>query len=193
VVRWLSINDGRFINRDYLGWGSGIGADVKPGWFGWVKDDIAFNFQGGDGVGYYISDVGGALSTNYMFAPATAAQAATVRARTNWAFGGHGSYQHWWTDNLRSTVDYSIVHTDVSSTLTGAQRVPGTAAGAPASFVTGQNNASNKEIQSVHVNLIWSPVAFVDMGVEYMWGKRKVVSNITGESNSLQAVMRVKF
>jgi hypothetical protein len=31
------------------------------------------------------------------------------------------------------------------------------------------------------------------MGVEYMWGKRKVVSNITGESNSLQAVMRVKF
>ena len=193
AVRWLSINDGRFVNRDYLGWGTGIGADVKPGWFGWAKDDIAFGFHGGDGIGYYISDAAGALSTNYMFAPATAAQAATVRARTNWVFGGHLSYQHWWTSNLRSTADYSIVHTDVSSILTGAQRVPGTAAGAPASFVTGQNNASNKEIQSVHVNLIWSPVAFVDMGVEYMHAKRKVVSNITGESNSLQAVMRVKF
>ena len=193
AVRFLSINDGRFVHKDFVGWGTGIGADVKPGWFGWAKDDIAFNFQGGDGIGHYISDAAGALSTNYMFAPATAAQAATVRARTNWTFGGHLSYQHWWAPTLRSTVDYSITHTDVSSILTGAQRVPGTAAGAPASFVTGQNNSSNKELQLVHVNLLWNPVPFVDTGVEYTWGKRKVVSNITGEENVLLGVFRVKF
>ena len=41
---------------------------------------------------------------------------------------------------------------------------------------------SNKQLQTAHVNLIWSPVAFIDTGVEYIWGQRQTVANIKGTS-----------
>src|SRR5206468_12547012 len=31
---------------------------------------------------------------------------------------------------------------------------------------------ANKELSLVHLNLIWSPVAFVDLGIEGAWGHR---------------------
>jgi hypothetical protein len=41
--------------------------------------------------------------------------------------------------------------------------------------------------------LIWSPVAFIDTGIEYMWGQRKVVANIYGTEQALIGKFRVKF
>ena len=46
---------------------------------------------------------------------------------------------------------------------------------------------------TAHVNLIWSPVAFIDTGVEYMWGQREVVANIKGTEQALIGMFRVKF
>ena len=46
---------------------------------------------------------------------------------------------------------------------------------------------------TVHGNLIWSPVAFIDTGVEYVWGQRKVVANIYGEEQAFIGKVRVKF
>jgi hypothetical protein len=49
-------------------------------------------------------------------------------------------------------------------------------------------------LQTAHVNLIWSPVAFIDAGVEYFWGQRVVAaSNIKGEAQTLIGKFRVKF
>ena len=52
---------------------------------------------------------------------------------------------------------------------------------------------SNKQLQSAAVNLIWSPVAFVDVGLEYFWGQREVVANIYGTEQTLVGKFRVKF
>ncbi len=35
--------------------------------------------------------------------------------------------------------------------------------------------SANKELQTAHANLIWNPVSFVTIGIEYMWGQRSVV------------------
>jgi hypothetical protein len=43
------------------------------------------------------------------------------------------------------------------------------------------------------INLIWSPVAFVDTGIEYTWGQRLVLANIRGSEQALVGVFRVKF
>ncbi len=52
---------------------------------------------------------------------------------------------------------------------------------------------SNKQLQTAHVNLIWSPVAFIDAGVEYFWGQRQTVANIKGNQQTLIGKFRVKF
>lgn len=188
LVRELSINDGKRINKDYLGYGIGFGVDVKPGWFGWTKDNFTSNFTWGQGAGYYIADSAAALATNYATnaAAATAAGAASVRAKLSTNFGGHLGYQHWWLSNLRSTADFSIVHTDLDSNLINTPAI-----GAP---VAGSTRASaNKELVTGVFNLIWSPVAFVDIGAEYVWGHRVVVNNTKGDAHSVEGVMRVKF
>jgi hypothetical protein len=51
----------------------------------------------------------------------------------------------------------------------------------------------NKQLQTVHVNVIWSPVAFLDTGVEYIWGQREVLANIYGTQQALIGKFRVKF
>jgi hypothetical protein len=42
-------------------------------------------------------------------------------------------------------------------------------------------------------NLVWNPVAFITTGVEYMYGKRIVVSNAKGQEQVLIGKFRVAF
>ena len=83
-------------------------------------------------------------------------------------------YQHWWTENLRSTLEASGLWNTVNTNL-----VPGT------NF--------NKLLSTTHGNLIWSPVAFVDIGGEFAWGHRVTGANFKGDAYTLQGSMRVRF
>src|SRR5271156_3512617 len=64
------INDGRFVDRTYVGYGGHFSGDVHPfpdsAPFGlpgaWAKDDILFSFIAGEGIGNYSS---GGLSTQF--------------------------------------------------------------------------------------------------------------------------------
>src|SRR5205085_2228513 len=68
VVRpTLQVKDGLFVNRSFVGYGVHFSGDVKPGWFGWDKDYITFQFNWGDGIGRYIAgnSTEFSLITNY--------------------------------------------------------------------------------------------------------------------------------
>ena len=39
---------------------------------------------------------------------------------------------------------------------------------------------------SVHVNMIYSPVAKLDFGVEYIWANREIESGLDGDLNRFQ-------
>ena len=52
-----------------------------------------------------------------------------------------------------------------------------------------QATNANKQVITSHVNLIWSPVAFIDTGIEYMWGQRQVVANIYGTEQALIGIV----
>ena len=99
-----------------------------------------------------------------------------VSATTIVSWGAKIGYQHWWTPTLRSTVDFSINHSDVPAFIGAAGRA-----------------AVNKELSLAHVNLIWSPVAFVDVGIEGAWGHRVVVSNLKGDAYTLQSALKFRF
>jgi len=51
----------------------------------------------------------------------------------------------------------------------------------------------NKELSLAHANLIWSPVAFVDIGIEGGWGHRVVATNLKGDMWALQTALRFRF
>jgi hypothetical protein len=185
----MRFNDGHFIDRTYLGYGGHFAGDVKPGWFGWAKDDFLFSFVAGEGIGSYTA--GGwsnlaAVSSNFTVATACATPtpgclggnaASNVLFRTNFAYSANGGYQHWWTPNLRSTIAAGVAHQDLDSRLIG-----------PA-----QASTFTKEQWNAFVNLVWNPVAFVTTGVQYMYGKRIVVANGKGNESVIIGKWRVAF
>ena len=161
-----------------FGYGGGVSGDIKPQWFGWGKDDIQWQFTVGNGIGRYLneSDDGG-LATNYLVMPTSAAMATNIIVRPIFEAGGSAGYQHWWLPNLRSNLTFGISHEAIPSQLIGPIEA---------------TNA-NKQVITSHINLIWSPVAFIDTGIEYMWGQRQVVANIYGTEQALIGKFRVKF
>ncbi|HEX3410244.1 MAG TPA: DcaP family trimeric outer membrane transporter [Stellaceae bacterium] len=179
VVRpTLTVNDGHFIDKSFVGGGGGVSGDVKPGWFGWEKDDFVWQFTVGNGLGRYLNDgSGAALATNFLSPPATAAAAASILVRPVSEFGYQLGYQHFWLTNLRSTVVYGYSYFGYPSQLIG-----------PTQMIV-----SNKQVQTAHANLIWSPVAFIDAGIEYTWGQRQTVADLKGQQQALIGKVRVKF
>ncbi|HTV46248.1 MAG TPA: DcaP family trimeric outer membrane transporter [Stellaceae bacterium] len=189
LINFPDVEDGTYINEHFIGYGGHFAGDVHPNWFGWGKDDFLFSFVAGTGIGNYLS---GGESTLYELASNDTVTTACATPRPGCTggfaasnilfkpisgFSTQGGYQHWWTPNLRSTVAIGESQQYVSSQLIG-----------PA-----EANQANKILWNGFVNLVWNPVAFITTGVEYMYGKRVVVSNATGSENVLIAKWRVAF
>ncbi len=191
VVRpGLQFKDGAFVNRDFVGWGIHFGGDVKPGWFGWAKDDITFQFTYGSALGRYLNSGNNfALVSNYPAAatPASAAAAANVLINPTVSWGGAVAYAHWWMPNLRSNITFGIMEHDVSS------RAAGCNAFSAAALAGTGNCGLNKSVMTAHANIIWNPVPFVDVGLEYMYGHRVALSSLKGDENVLISKFGVKF
>ena len=191
----LQVKDGLFVDRTYTGYGVHFGGDVKPHWFGWDRDYITFNFTWGDGIGRYL---GGntsefALVTNYPTAAiGTLALSKALRARTTVSWGGNTSYQHRWTPTLRSNIAFGIQHHDITDV--GLGSALGAVCATRVAALAGAGGCGlNKELITSEVNLIWNPVPFADIGIEYVWGHRLVLSNLKGDVNGVITRFRVNF
>jgi Porin subfamily len=204
----LQFKDGVFIDKTLSGYGGHIGGDVKPGWFGWAKDDITFHVEGGENLGRYIGGNSSEFDivSNYpAVAPPTAALARAVVLRSSFTFGANTSYTHYWLDNLRSYAAVGILHHDIPRNLrtipvsatgvvgasTGVS--PVCAAGTAAAFTGAGGCGLNKELVSATFGTVWSPVSFVDLGAEYAWGHRLVLSGLKGDVNALVGRFTVRF
>ena len=93
-----------------------------------------------------------------------------IRLPKQW--GWFAAYRHYWFDQLRSNLVLS----------TAGESNP---ADAPAN--------TNKSTASAHVNLIWSPVANSDFGVEYIYADRKTEDGLKGHLNRVQASAKYAF
>ena len=82
------------------------------------------------------------------------------------------AYRHFWTPTLRSTVALSGV---------GSSSPVGTA------------GTVNRNAESAHLNLIWSPIARTNLGVEYIFGRREIQSGETGSLNRVQVSAQYSF
>jgi hypothetical protein len=78
---------------------------------------------------------------------------------------------------VRSNLSFGERHEDYHAALIGAA----------------QSDVADKNLITAHANLIWSPVAFADVGLEYLWGQRQVVNNQRGNLNSILTRFRMRF
>ena len=65
--------------------------------------------------------------------------------------------------------------------------------GAGESNPAGTPGTTNKAAQSIHANLIWTPVANSDLGVEYIHATRKTEDGQSGHLNRIQASAKYAF
>jgi len=208
VLRDLELQDGRFISKEYIGYGGGFSGNVHPAWFGWTKDNLGFQAWAGEGLGHSEGNWTGnstnttqALASNFglVGAGCTAAGAgcygnvgagalgnskansALVRATTVTAFGGEVNYQHWWTPTLRSNVTFGMANQQLPKRLI-----------APFG-ATGANFGYNTELATAHLNLVWSPVAFINTGFEYTYGHRFTTWHQRGDGHVVDFHFLVRF
>jgi hypothetical protein len=87
-------------------------------------------------------------------------------------WGFFAAYRHFWSDTLRSSLVLSMASENIAS-------------GAPAN--------TNRSTRSAHANLIWSPVAKADIGVEYIRADRENEDGLKGHVDRLQASAKYTF
>lgn len=155
VARNFNYNVGNQFNDNTWGGGGHIGVTVKT----WGKDTIGAVFNGGKGLGRYLNG----STEDYYVTGATPGAAPTVASstiKTVSAYGGWGSYTHYWADNLRSNI------------IGGAQTMD-----IPVAQLGAAANGQTDQIVTGHINLIWNPVSKVSIGLEYMMGWRSVAAS----------------
>lgn len=88
------------------------------------------------------------------------------------SYSGMLAYQHWWDKAWRSTIAYGFA---------GAADQPGFAGNA------------NQQTQSLHANLLWSPLPRTTIGLEYIYANRELVNGQNGELQRVQLSTRFNF
>jgi hypothetical protein len=119
------------------------------------KDDVRLMVTGGEGIGRY---VGLNFSNDAVLDASGELDAIGVVA-------GFAAYRHVWAPGWRSSLIWSVQEVDNDTTVTGL--------------------AVNRSAQSVHANLIWSPVTAFDVGAELMFADREIESGASGDMTRL--------
>ena len=120
------------------------------------QDDIRWQINYGEGLGRYM----GMNSYNGGTLDANGEINLTTQ------YGGLAAYRHVRNDSMHSTLGVSFSNADNDTALSGFD--------VPESF------------QSVHANLIWSPIERMSLGAEYIWGQRKDESGNDGTLSRIQ-------
>lgn len=82
------------------------------------------------------------------------------------------SYSHAWTGNLRSAIAVSGLRADYGPTVAAT---------------------TDRSAQSLHLNLIWSPVKNTNVGVEYIFARRQRINEEVGVLNRIQTSAQYVF
>jgi len=148
------------------GWGvSFSGKTATQFWNKLGIDNIMFQFNAGKGIGHYINDLDTVGGEDAVFDDDGQLETLPI-------FAGYVAYQHWWKDNFRSTINLSWVD------------------------IQNKSFESPEAYQSTFrgaVNLIWSPVARIDLGGEAIWGKRENKNGENATAAQIQASVKYRF
>lgn len=153
-------------------WGVTMSGAVRARWN--PRNRFRFQLNYGDGIGRYINDLASVGGQDAVFDP-------EGRLHPLPAFAGYVSYQHFWKSdllglsllrNLRSTFVYGLVNVE--------------------NFDFQEPGAYDRTDRA-SFNLIWSPISSIDLGFEYLLGRRRNKDRSRGQAQQLQAVATFRF
>ena len=124
-----------------FGWGTSISGKVKMPFIA-QEDFMTFSITYGEGIGGNFND----QPLDAVF-DTTRSELTTVPV-----FGWFASFEHWWSQQLNSTVVYGFLEVDNLDI---------------------QSPDSFKETQYASANLVWQPTESLLLGIEGLWGKRE--------------------
>ncbi|MEP2103135.1 MAG: DcaP family trimeric outer membrane transporter [Parasphingorhabdus sp.] len=127
------------------------------------RDDFKFMATAGKGLGRYIG-------LNIVNDAAVRADGSLSPIAT---YSGFAAYRHFWNEKWRSTISGSYFKADNPVLLTTG-------------LVTDQS-------WNVFGNLVYSPVAPLDIGIEYMYAKRQIEDGASGNLQKVQMSAKYKF
>ena len=170
-IRAAPLSDTDDFERE-AGWGVGL-SGVLP-FYRWnLTDRFVFQVNGGVGVARYINDLDDLGGQDGVFDPVTGDFEVLP------AWGWYVDYEHMWKRwqrirdmNLRSSIIWSVVAVNNTDF---------------------QPDDAYHLTQRLGVNLIYSPIQRIDMGLEYIYGSRENKNGEKGEAEQVQVVMLFRF
>lgn len=146
------------------GWRVSLSGRTTVPWWG-ERDSFMFQINYGDGIGRYIEDLGALGGQDGVFD-------AQGNLHTLKTFAGYLSMQRWWNSQWRSNFIYGWVRVDTHDFQ-------------PADAYESSQRAS--------ANLIYSPVAKIDIGGEAIWGRRENRDGQNGDATQLQLSVKYRY
>jgi hypothetical protein len=155
-------------------WGGGFSVSgVLPLRVRGLKDRIVFQVNGGTGIARYVNDLSSLGGMDAVF-DTTTGDLVTLPA-----LGWYVAYEHSWKEwtatdvmNLRSTVLWSFVEVD------NPDFMP------PHAY---------DRTHRLAVNVVFSPASKVDVGLEFIRGKRENRNGQSGTADQIQLVTLIRF
>lgn len=143
----------------------------KTQWSGAVSLAGKINTVGSDNLRFMLGygNALGRYAANNFFADAISTAGGDLDALTS--YSGMLAYQHWWSKSWRSSLVYGIAYADQPE------------------FV----QTANQQTQSLHANLLWSPVSQTTLGLEYIYADRELVNHQLGDLQRIQFSTRFNF
>ena len=164
LVRQLSVDNGA-ISDEAVGYGASVGGKIFLD-----KDkrfDVRFMGTYGRGIGRYVG---------INFAPDAVFSPGVNKLRNVDVFSALAAVRLGWTPRVRSTL--MAGYQDVSY-----------AGSLPLASLLSYNNKA----WSLAGNLFWSPIAGLDLGVEYRHGERELVSGASGQLDRVEFAAKYSF
>lgn len=127
------------------------------------SDDIRFAVNGGRGLGRYL---GLGIASDTVLDVSNDLQAID-------GYGGYVAWRHAFSSKLRGNLFYSAAHFDNDKALTGL--------------------AVTERVQSLHANLIYSPLPKLEIGTELIFGERSLEGDADGDLRRLHTHIKYTF
>ncbi len=147
-----------------LGWGLSFSGRTAIPWLD-ERDSFMYQINYGDGLGRYIEDLGSLGGADGVFD-------ARGDLSTLKTFAGYVSTQHWWNSQWRSNFVYGWVYVDTLGF---------------------QPDDTYESSQRTSANLIFSPVAKIDIGAEVIWGRRENKDGKSASATQVQASVKYRY
>jgi hypothetical protein len=147
---------------------TGIGGNISgvlvPRWD--ADDRIKFAVNAGSGIGRYISDLSSLGGQDAVYDPVEASLRALPVA------SGYVGYEHAWSRVFTTAVTYGVVNV---------------------SNLDIQLEDAFHQTQRTSINLMWNPVPFMDIVVEYLAGTRVNKNGQRAFSSQIQSGWTLRF